>query len=1025
MRSHSIPALALVPALLGVPFSVHGQCVNDCGVGDTAEGEPCLVDFGEDTTNGGCNSDPVVFGPGSCSTTICGVVSTYDVDTDDDGQLDSNFRDTDWYLISQDDLLAADLDGNGVVQVTSTLFSEFDGVTFFLSLGDPTCVPSGGVGSTGFSGPFCAGGDPAVYTLVIAEHPNGVAAFVSSGNPNGSGIFDGFECSTGQNDYTVTLACSDTFEACQPGPPQGPCGEPNDGVMGCEDPECCKLVCETFTALCCFVSWSQDCADAAVDLGCGEEPGGPVCMATGGSSLAEGFLEVCADAYGSVTSPDFSGSGDRYNPVGPHETERATFSGGFLLFKDDTVQRELLSTNPQWQSLLDDTSLEHELLADHQEFDDNGDGVTDRLVSSFRVFGAGVDLTFDLDQAVDQTIPPEGGIISTLTQTYTITNDSGAPVDFELVRLLDGDLVWVGDFGDDSVGTVRSGDKTSVFIQEFANPPTRITVSSPDGTAYFGAKRGVDPDGAGGDPAMGYGTDTQVWDSFGIPDSWRNFIAGVGYDMDGESGPAPEGCADPCDALVGLEILVSLSRGESVTFTVEHAYGTAAGGDGGGGGGDPGFDPPEEFASDGEPIIHALGDLDGDGDTDVAVAIPDLAGKGPGKLQIFRNQGVNPMGEWLGLVPNAPITLGVGPSGIALGFYDSDPFLDIAITNAGDDNVWILLNNGTGDATFTVFDMITVGDGPSGVVTQNFNGGQDSFADLAVVNEFDSNVVVLFGDGNGNFSAGLGAGGIGVGQGPVEITTDDFDDNKCPDLSGPSNGSAAAGGGTVFVLCGNPDGTFDGPFFFSIGNNPKDISTGDLNHDTLTDIVTVNADDNTVSVLLNTGGCSSFVGLTPVPVGVQPLSIDAADLDNDADADLTVVAQSKVGPDRLVQVLENLFESVGDVDFDDIAEFGVDANANFVVAGELNNDAFFDLVTVNADDGPMMGSVTVLLGSPQESTPTCPWDCGDMDGIVGIVDFLQLLAEWTMVDTPCDFDGGGVGITDFLKLLANWGACPP
>ncbi len=56
----------------------------------------------------------------------------------------------------------------------------------------------------------------------------------------------------------------------------------------------------------------------------------------------------------------------------------------------------------------------------------------------------------------------------------------------------------------------------------------------------------------------------------------------------------------------------------------------------------------------------------------------------------------------------------------------------------------------------------------------------------------------------------------------------------------------------------------------------------------------------------------------------------------------------------------------------------------------------------------------------------CPWDCGDPlpDTDVGIVDFLTLLAQWEMVDTACDFDGGGVGITDLLKLLANWGPCP-
>ena len=60
----------------------------------------------------------------------------------------------------------------------------------------------------------------------------------------------------------------------------------------------------------------------------------------------------------------------------------------------------------------------------------------------------------------------------------------------------------------------------------------------------------------------------------------------------------------------------------------------------------------------------------------------------------------------------------------------------------------------------------------------------------------------------------------------------------------------------------------------------------------------------------------------------------------------------------------------------------------------------------------------------QLSMGVCPWDCGDGDGNVGIVDFLALLAGWGEPGA-CDFDGGGVvGINDFLQLLANWGPCP-
>ena len=101
----------------------------------------------------------------------------------------------------------------------------------------------------------------------------------------------------------------------------------------------------------------------------------------------------------------------------------------------------------------------------------------------------------------------------------------------------------------------------------------------------------------------------------------------------------------------------------------------------------------------------------------------------------------------------------------------------------------------------------------------------------------------------------------------------------------------------------------------------------------------------------------------------------------------------------------------------------VGADPNFVVAVDLDNDGLADLVTGNTDDGKTGGSVSGII-TPTPPPGPCAWDCGDGDGIVGIVDFLALLGEWNLVDTPCDFDGGGVGIVDFLELLANWGPCP-
>jgi hypothetical protein len=55
---------------------------------------------------------------------------------------------------------------------------------------------------------------------------------------------------------------------------------------------------------------------------------------------------------------------------------------------------------------------------------------------------------------------------------------------------------------------------------------------------------------------------------------------------------------------------------------------------------------------------------------------------------------------------------------------------------------------------------------------------------------------------------------------------------------------------------------------------------------------------------------------------------------------------------------------------------------------------------------------------------TCVWDCEPLpDGVVGVTDFLALLAQWGGPGS-CDFDGGGVSITDFLLLIGVWGPCP-
>ncbi|MHC4710278.1 MAG: FG-GAP-like repeat-containing protein, partial [Planctomycetota bacterium] len=113
--------------------------------------------------------------------------------------------------------------------------------------------------------------------------------------------------------------------------------------------------------------------------------------------------------------------------------------------------------------------------------------------------------------------------------------------------------------------------------------------------------------------------------------------------------------------------------------------------------------------------------------------------------------------------------------------------LDLAVTNANDDTVSILINQG--DGSFDVISSVAVGDAPSAVVTADFNA--DMKTDLAVTNEGDDNVVILFGDGAGNFTLNGGGGstaliGFSTGDGPLSMLSDDFDNDDDVDLTGPS-----------------------------------------------------------------------------------------------------------------------------------------------------------------------------------------------------------------------------------------------
>jgi hypothetical protein len=154
------------------------------------------------------------------------------------------------------------------------------------------------------------------------------------------------------------------------------------------------------------------------------------------------------------------------------------------------------------------------------------------------------------------------------------------------------------------------------------------------------------------------------------------------------------------------------------------------------GNGDGTFQNAVYYAAGSNPLSVALGDFNGDGKPDIAVAnkvsnnVSILLGNGDGTFQPAVNYGA-----------------GTSPVRIAAGDFNGDQQLDLAVANSASNNLSLLFGNGNG--TFQTAVNLSTGQGPSAVAVGDFNG--DSKTDLVVTNHTDGTVGVYLGNGDGTF----------------------------------------------------------------------------------------------------------------------------------------------------------------------------------------------------------------------------------------------------------------------------------
>jgi hypothetical protein len=356
----------------------------------------------------------------------------------------------------------------------------------------------------------------------------------------------------------------------------------------------------------------------------------------------------------------------------------------------------------------------------------------------------------------------------------------------------------------------------------------------------------------------------------------------------------------------------------------------------------------------------AAGNFNGDGKPDLAVVDPTgtevLLGNGDGTFQ-----------------PPLNYAVGGTPFAVASGNFNNDLNLDLAVANECLDNtctsgaVSVLLGNGNG--TFQAALDYPVQRYPLSVAASDVNG--DGTLDLAVANECidsscDGSVSVLLGNTNGTFQSVVS---YPVQRNAQSVAVSDFNNDGKPDLAVANQCvDKTCATGSVSILLGNGDGTFQPAVSYPVQHNTQFVTVGDFNSDGNQDLAVVNqCSDSTcvtgsISVLLGNGD-GTFKPATSYPIQQRnSQSVAVGDFNSDGNLDLAVVNSCV---DSNCDGSISILLGNGDGTFQTPVNYAVQINAVSVAVGDFNGNGQQDLAVVNecASSACANGSVSVLLGN--------------------------------------------------------------
>ena len=360
------------------------------------------------------------------------------------------------------------------------------------------------------------------------------------------------------------------------------------------------------------------------------------------------------------------------------------------------------------------------------------------------------------------------------------------------------------------------------------------------------------------------------------------------------------------------------------------------------------FAPKVDFSTGTTPEAIAIGDLDGDGKPDLAVA-----NTFSNTVSVLRNTS---MSGSLSFAAKVDFGTGSHPVSVAIGDLDGDGKPDLAVVNYSSNAVSVLRNTSTsGNVSFAAKVDFSMGGGPTSVAIGDLDG--DGKPDLAVANDDNDTVSVLRNTSTSRSVAFATKVDFVTGSLPISVAIGDLDGDGKPDLAVANYSS-----NTVSVLRNTSTSgsvAFAAKSDFSTGTNPYIVAIGDLDGDGKPDLAVVNDGNDTVSVLRNTStiGNPSFAARVAFATGHYPYDVAIGDLDGDSQPDLAVANYSS----NTVSVLRNTSTS-GSVAFATKVDFSMGGGPYSIAIGDLDGDGKPDLA------GPNLNSNTVSVLRNTHST---------------------------------------------------------